>query len=81
MKRTNATDTSGRNLTSSGSVLHLENVATQTAGTLTDTVPCLKLTQDNDSTGGHILFNRYIGVPLIDGTLYFDGTDFKYRAG
>lgn len=80
-KRTNIQNGAGGTLTATGSVLHLENVATQTAGTLTDTVPCLKLTQDNDSTGGHILFNTYTGVPLTDGTLYFDGTNFKYRAG
>lgn len=60
---------------------HFEVVATQTAGTLTHSKVCLKLTQDNDSTGGHILFNAYSGTPTTDGTLYFDGTNFKARVG
>lgn len=65
-KRTNRQQTAGGTMTAAGSVLKLENVATQTAGTLTDTVACLSLVQDNDSTGGHILFNAYTGVPLVD---------------
>lgn len=80
-KRTSVQNGAGGTFAVSGSVLKLENVATQTAGTLTDTVAVLSLVQDNDSTGGHILFNTYTGVPLVDGTLYFDGTNFKYRAG
>ena len=81
LKRTSVQNGAGGTLTATGSVLKLENVATQTAGTLTDTVACLSLVQDNDSTGGHILFNTYSGVPLVDWTLYFDWTNFKYRAG
>jgi len=41
----------GGTFISQGSVLKLENVATQTAGTLTDTVAVLELVQDLDSTG------------------------------
>ena len=59
LKRTSRTDTAGRNMTATGSVAFFENITTQTAGTLTDTVAVLKLTQDNDSVGGHILFNAY----------------------
>lgn len=39
--------------------MKLENVATQTAGTLTDTVSVLSLVNGNASAGGHILFNNY----------------------
>lgn len=50
-KRTSVTEVSASaNLTASGSVLKIENVATQTAGTLTDTVNVLTLVQDSDST-------------------------------
>lgn len=50
-KRTSVTEVSASaNLTASGSVLKIENVATQTTGTLTDSVACLSLVQDNDST-------------------------------
>ena len=41
----------GGTLTAAGSVLKLENIATASAGTLTDTVAVLELVQDTDSTG------------------------------
>ena len=84
MKRTNATDTSGRNLTSSGSVLKLENIATPSLGTLSDTVDVLLLDQDTDSTWK--IINARAGwttkfaisatgalttTPLTDGAVWF----------
>lgn len=78
MKRTSIMNGAGGTLTATGSILHLENVATQTAGTLTDNVPLLKLTQDNDSIGGHILFTAYSGTPTTNNTLWYDGTNIKY---
>ena len=80
-KRESIANHASANVTSQGSVIHAENVATQTAGTLTDSVSVLKLTQDNDSTGGHILMNSYSGTPTTDGTFYFDGSDLKARIG
>lgn len=79
LKRTSRTDTAGRNMTATGSVAFFENITTQTAGTLTDTVAVLKLTQDNDSVGGHILFNAYSWTPTVNNTMWYDGTDFKYK--
>lgn len=68
-------------ITAQWSVAHFENIVTQTAGTITDSLPVIKLTQDNDSTGGHILFNSYSGSPTTDGTMWFDGTTWWGRAG
>jgi len=51
--RTSITDTAGT-LTAAGSVARLENVATQTAGTLTDNVDVLEIVQDAQSTGQSI---------------------------
>ena len=61
--------------------MKLENVVTQTAGTLTDSTAILSLVQDNDSTGGHILFNAYSGTPTTDNTFWCDGTNLKVRLG
>lgn len=55
--RDNRTANAGATLNAQGSVLHLQNTAVQTSGTLNDTVGVLKLTQDVDSTGPHINFN------------------------
>ena len=51
--RTSIHDTAGT-LTAQGSVLRLENVATQTAATLTDTVAGLEIVMDADGTGDAI---------------------------
>lgn len=48
--RTNRTNNASANLTTQWTVLKLENVATQTAGTLTDSVTPLLIVQDADST-------------------------------
>ena len=45
IKRTSVTTGAGGTLLAQGAVLKLENVATQTAGTLTDTVAVLSLAQ------------------------------------
>jgi hypothetical protein len=50
LKRTNIQNGVGGTLTSAWTVLLLENVATQTAWTLTDSVKVLSLIQDADST-------------------------------
>lgn len=50
----------GGTLTAAGSVGYFENQATQTAGTLTDSVVVLQLTQDADSTGA--LLETYNGA-------------------
>ena len=55
--RTNITDTLGT-LTADGSVARLENVATQTAGTLTDNVDVLEIVQDAQSTGQSITIDH-----------------------
>jgi hypothetical protein len=78
-KRTSVQNGAGGTFTAAGSVLKLENVATQTAGTLTDTVATLSLAQSNNSVGGHILFNAYSGTPTPNNTLWYDGTSLKYR--
>lgn len=81
-KRTNIANNAAATYTAQGSVMSLENVATNTASTsFSDSVSVLKLTQSNNSTGGHILFNSYSGSPTTDGVFWFDGTNFKYRAG
>ena len=56
--RTATTSGAGGTLTSAGSVGYFQNVATQTAGTLTDTVKVLELVQDADSTGDVIFVNQ-----------------------
>jgi len=66
--RTNITQVVGV-LTADGSVARLENVATQTAGTLTDNVDVLEIVQDVNSTG--------FGIELQTGNTnaaHFDGT-------
>jgi hypothetical protein len=50
-KRTSIQNGAGGTFTAAGSILNLENVATQTSGTLTDSVIPLQITQDADSTG------------------------------
>ncbi|QGH73464.1 MAG: tail fiber protein [Siphoviridae sp. ctvD11] len=49
--RTSQTTGAGGTLTAAGTVMKLENVVIQTAGTLTDTVIVQQLIQDADSTG------------------------------
>jgi hypothetical protein len=80
-RRTSVQNGAGGTFTAAGSVLKLENVATQTAGTLTDSVAVLSLVQSDNSTGGHILFNAYSGTPTANGTLWYDGTNIKYIDG
>lgn len=48
--RTSTTSGAGGTMTAAGSVVKITNTATQTAGTLTDTVDVLLLDQDTDST-------------------------------
>lgn len=50
-KRTSIQNGAGGTFTAAGSVLKVENVATQTAGTLTDTVNPLLIVQSANSTG------------------------------
>lgn len=54
LKRTSIQNWTGWTFTSAWSVLKLENVATQTAWTLTDSVTPLLIVQDADSTGAPI---------------------------
>jgi len=49
--RTSVMNNAGGTLNAQGTVMRIQNVATQTAGTLSDTVTVLTLTQDTDSTG------------------------------
>lgn len=51
VSRTSIQNGGGGTFTSAGSVLKLENIATQTAGTLTDSANVLSIVQDVDSTG------------------------------
>ncbi len=51
LTRTNIMNGGGGTLTTTGSVLRIENVATQTAGTLTDTTKGLEIVMDADGTG------------------------------
>lgn len=51
LTRTNTMNGVGGTLTSTGSVLRIENVATQTTGTLTDTTKGIELVMDADGTG------------------------------
>lgn len=67
--------------TSQWSVVEIVNQYTETLWTVTDSSALLKLTQENSSTGGHILFNSYSWTPTTDWTLWFDGTDLKIRVG
>lgn len=56
--RTNRSNNASANLTAEGSVGYFQNVATQTAGTLTDTVDVVKIVQDADSTGNPLSFTQ-----------------------
>jgi len=49
--RTSVTNNASANLTANGAVVRIENVATQTSGTLTDNTILLELAQDSDSNG------------------------------
>lgn len=49
--RTNIQNGAGGTLTATGSIIYVQNVATQTAGTLTDTVKGIEITMDADGTG------------------------------
>ena len=49
--RTSVQNGAGGTLTSTGSALYIENIATQTAGTLTDSANLVQLVQDSDSSG------------------------------
>ena len=73
-KRTNIQNGAGGTLTATGSVLKLENVATQTAGTLTDSVIPLVIVQDVDSSGPDIFFTPRATAPATCtvGGVYFD---------
>lgn len=52
--RTNVANNAGGTLNAAGSVLRIENIATQTAGTLADTVIGLEIVMDADGTGDAI---------------------------
>jgi len=80
LRRYSLTDNAGATYNAAWSILSIANTSVQTSWTLNDSVVCLKLTQDDDSTGGHILFNAYSGTPTADGTLWFDWSDLKLRA-
>ncbi len=77
--RTNVMNGAGGTLTAAGSVLRLENVATQTAGTLTDTVIGLEIVMDVDGTGpgmrithsatGAVALDVVTSVTSVDGVL------------
>jgi len=54
LKRTNVMNGSGGTLTSTGSILKIDNIATQTQGTLTDTVNGIELDMDADGTGSGV---------------------------
>ena len=54
LTRTNIMNGTGGTLTATGSVLRVENVATQTLGTLTDTVKGIEVVMDVDGTGAGI---------------------------
>jgi len=76
IKRTTTINNGGGVFNAQGSLLRLENVATQTAWTLTDTVSVLSLVQSNNSTWGHILFNNYTPTtrPTTEWTMWYDWT-------
>lgn len=78
VKRTTIQNWTWWTLNAQWSVLKIENVATQTNWTLTDTVAVLSLVQSNTSAWWHILFNTYSWTPTVNNTLWYDGTNFKY---
>lgn len=71
IKRTNVQNGAGGTFTSAGSCLKLENVATQTAGTLTDTTVVLQLAQ------GALISTNFKKVADFAGVVLWvsDGTD------
>jgi len=64
MKRTSVQNGVDGTFTQAGSVLKLENVATQTAGTLTDTVDVLRLVQSSTISTGNII-QGYKGATAV----------------
>jgi|GEM_PF-3303676 len=64
--RTNINTTAGGTLTATGSALRVENVATQTAGTLTDSTKGIEVVMDVDGTGDgiEVTHNALTGVAL-----------------
>jgi len=62
--RTSIQNGAGGTLTATGAILYLGNVATQTAGTLTDTVNGLEILMDADGTGNGVKITH----PAITGT-------------
>ncbi|MFA4917587.1 MAG: hypothetical protein WC560_13075, partial [Syntrophales bacterium] len=65
--RTSINTTAGGTLTATGSALYIENVATQTAGTLTDSANLVQLVQDSDSSGDaiNIDMNAALGAAAL----------------
>lgn len=85
--RTSVQNGAGGTFTAAGSVLRLENVATETSGTLTDSVNVLEVVQDTDSTGYiiHASINDDLrlgvtstGSLLIDEKAAADSSDAGY---
>ncbi len=87
LERTSVTTGAGGTLTAAGSVLKIENITTETDGTLTDTVIPLEVIQDTDSTGAVATFtggNVGIGVSVPDVDLHVataGTTALKIEAG
>lgn len=83
IKRTSVQNWAWWTFTTTWSVLKLENVATQTAGTLTDTVAVLNLVQTSTTSNWwHILFNEYTPwaeASIPNNTLWYNWTDIKYK--
>ena len=65
-KRTSIMNGTGGTLTAAGSVVRIENVATQTLGTLTDTVKGIELVMDADGSGDGLFidYNNATGLFL-----------------
>lgn len=57
LSRTSIQNGAGGTTTAAGSVLRVENIATQSAGTLTDSVIGIELVQDADSTGDAVFID------------------------
>lgn len=85
LRKTSVVNNAGGTYTVSGSVLKLENVSTQTAGTLADSVTVLRLVQSANSTGAPLSvlqnkitstnFRKILNVEGINTNLWVgDGT-------
>lgn len=81
IRRISTVNNASADFTSVGAALAISNTVNPTLGTLVDTAEVLRLTQDTDSTGPHIIFSAQTNgsVGDADGQFWYNGTNLRLR--